>query len=173
MAVSSAVQYSVDPTAWIQYIHMMRVSGINKESIPCLSIILRLWLSPETIWLQYLPSAFGCVWGLGYFWPRRHSWDWMRNGSLLLLTSILLAPYCWLFDQALAIPALLEGAYLTKSRLLVGVLTLMSPSILITLGLGISVPSLFYLWTAPAWLVWYMVAGLSARGQEVGQPLHE
>jgi hypothetical protein len=158
LAASCMATAMIDPSAWVEYARMMRTYGIEKEFIPCLGIALRFWLSPEATWLQYLPSALGCVWALGYFWPRRHAWDWMRDGSLLMLVSIITAPYCWLFDQALAIPALLYGAYATRSRILLVVLVFASVLIQIELARGIKVQSDFFLWTAPAWLAWYLLA---------------
>jgi len=46
-------------------------SGIEKEFIPCLSVVLRLWVSPSALWLQYVPVARGGLWALGYYWRRR------------------------------------------------------------------------------------------------------
>jgi len=96
---------------------------------------------------------------LVYFWRRRHTWDWLADSSPLMLVSILAAPYCWVFDQAVAIPALLDGAYRTQSRILLALLALASLGIEVALIWGIRLPSPFFLWTAPVWLVWYLVGG--------------
>jgi hypothetical protein len=87
----------------------------------------------------------------------------LKDGSVLMLVSILSAPYCWLFDQAVAIPALLHGAYLTGSRILLALLAAASLLIEIEMVCGVKLPSALYLWTAPAWLVWYLFAMASAR----------
>jgi hypothetical protein len=167
MAASCAAAYVIDPAAWTQYLQMMHTYGVEKEFIPCLSIVLRLWISPQSMWLQSLLPALGCIWALGYYWPRRHAWDWLKEGSLLMLVSIVSAPYCWLFDQALAVPALLQGAYLTRSRVLLVVLAFTSVLIGIELVCGLSLFSVLYLWTAPAWLVWYLLAtGVSGTQAE-------
>jgi hypothetical protein len=167
IAASCAVAYCFDPVAWNQYLGMLRTSGIEHDTIPCVSFLLRSWLAPKAIWLEYVPAALGCVWALAYFWPRRGNWDWMRDGSPLMLVSILAAPYCWLFDQVLAIPALLQGAFLTRSRTLLAVLALFSALIEIALFCNYWKSSAVYLWTtwsAPAWLVWYIVARRTATG---------
>jgi uncharacterized membrane protein (DUF106 family) len=78
-----------------------------------------------------------------------------------MLVSILAAPYCWVFDQAAAIPALLDGAYRTRSRVLLALLAAASLGIEVALVCGIRLPSAFFLWTAPAWLVWYLVSAVS------------
>jgi hypothetical protein len=120
--------------------------------------VLRLWVSPNATWLQYLPSALASVWALGYYWTRRHGWDWIKNGSLLMLVSIFTAPYCWIYDQGLAIPALLEGAYLTRSRIVIAILALASILIQMELMFGPKMQTIYYFWPAPTWLAWYLVA---------------
>jgi hypothetical protein len=169
MAASCAIVYATDPTAWVDYAQMMRTSGIEKEFIPCFSIVLRLWLSPQTMWLQYLPVALGSIWGLAFFWPRRQSWDWMRDGSPLMLVSIMLAPYCWLFDQAVVIPALLQGAYLTRSRTLLAILAFVSVLIEVETLCGLRLTSAYYLWIAPACLAWYLFACATAGKPRIDQ----
>jgi hypothetical protein len=126
-------------------------------------VVLRLWVRPQAMGLQYLLPALGCLWAVAYFWKRRHRWDWLKDGSLLMLVSILSAPYCWLFDQAVAISALLDGAYRTRSRVALALLA--AASFLIDVGLvaGVKLPSALYLWTAPAWLGWYLLALRDSR----------
>jgi len=171
MGASCWAAWWIDPTAWHDYGQMMRTYGIEREFIPCWSVVIRLWIRPQAIWLQYLLPAAGCVWALAYFWKRRSTWDWSRDGGLLVLVSILSAPYCWVFDQAIAIPALLRGAYLTSSKTLLTILALASLAMEIGLVCGIKLPSAFYLWTAPAWLAWYLFAQATARQPGHGEPL--
>jgi Glycosyltransferase family 87 len=168
MAASCGVTWLIDPTAWADYAHMMRSYGIEKEFIPCWSVALRLWVRPQAMFLQYLLPALGCTWALWYFWKRRHAWDWLTDGSPLMLVSILAAPYCWLFDHVAVIPALLHGAYTTRSR--VALVLLCAASLVIEIGLvcGVKLPSPLYLWTAPVWLGWYLLATASPRGAQVG-----
>jgi hypothetical protein len=174
MAASCAITSLIDPQAWTQYLQMVHASDIANEHIPCLSSLLRQWISPHSLVLQYLPAALGCVWALSYFWPRRQSWDWLKNGSPLMLVSILTAPYSWVYDQGLVIPALLRGAFLTRSRNLLIALAFLSALVEITLFRSLSYPIVLYLWnywTAPAWLVWYLIVCNSdkqslSRGQE-------
>jgi hypothetical protein len=161
MAASCAITYAIDPLAWTQYLQMARASGIERGFVPCLSYLLRNWLTPNALWLQYLPVALGCSWALGYYWLRRQAWDWMKNGSPLMLVSILTAPYALIYDQCLVIPALLSGAILTRSRNLLIALAFLSALVEIALYRSLSHPPELFLWTywtAPAWLIWYLVA---------------
>jgi hypothetical protein len=168
MAASLGLTWLIAPAAWTEYAQMIRISGIEKEFIPCLGVALRFWVNPRLTFLQYLPSLLGCVWAVAWYWRRRGSWNWNLDGGLLLLVSVVCAPYCWLFDQALAIPALLYGAYITRSRLLLAGLALGSVAIEAALVLGVKLPSPLFVWTAPAWLLWYLLASTNRKGAGSG-----
>jgi hypothetical protein len=159
VGVSTAIALILDPLVWVHYWQMMSTVRIDRLPIPCLSVILGQRLSPNSIWLQYLPAVLGCVWALAYFRRHRHDWDWLAHGSLLMLVSVLAAPYSWLMDQAILIPALLHAAYLTRSGSLVAILALASAVVEVGILRGPPVThSALYLWTAPAWLAWYLYA---------------
>jgi hypothetical protein len=171
LGVSTAIALILDPLVWVHYWQMMSTLRIDRLPIPCLSIMLRRSLSPSTSWLQYLPSAVGCVWALTYFGRHRDDWDWMEHGSLLMLVSVLVAPYTWFMDQVILIPALLHAAYLTRSRTLIAILALASVVIEIhALRDGLTLRSEFYLWTAPAWLAMYLFATKRRHATNVYEP---
>ncbi len=158
LAISIVVTWWIDPAAWMQYAAMMRTSGIQQEQIPCIGIVLRQYVSPQSTWLQYLPAAVGCVWGLVYFWKRREAWDWLHNGNLLMVVSIVVAPYGWIMDQVLAIPAIMEGAYRTSSQMLLILLVAATITLEAELLTGVKLSSLLFFWSAPFWLAWYLLA---------------
>jgi hypothetical protein len=176
MAASCAITYAIDPLAWTQYFQMARTSGLERDFVPCLSYLLRVWLSSNSMWLQYLPVALGCAWALGYYWRRRQDWDWMKNGSPLMLVSILTAPYALIYDQGLVMPALLRGAFLTRSRNLLIALAFLSALVEIALYRSLSHPPELFLWTywtAPAWLIWYIVACAYVRKLQAERSLDQ
>ena len=172
-AASCGLVYCIDPKAWAEYLTMIRTSGVIQEYIPCLSVALRLWINPHFIWIAYVPAAVGCTWALGYFLVRRHEWDWIKDGSLLMLVSILVAPYCWMFDQSLAVPALLHGAYITRRRVLLTVLAFTSILLDAELVGGVKAASFLFLWTQPAWLIWYLIASWGGRRLAAGQAANQ
>lgn len=157
MAASCVAATLIDPAAWHDYLAMMRAPAVEQEFIPCLSDALRMGLRPQALWLQYLPAALACGWALLYFWRRRHAWNWSTHSSPLLLVSLVAAPYCFLYDQGLAIPALLHGMYATRSRALLlalaGILLLLDAELCF-----VRIISGLYMWTAPIWLAWYLLA---------------
>ena len=168
LALSSAAAFLIDPTAWSAYTRMMRSPAVENEITPCLADAMRHWLDPQAVWLRYLPALLCCVWALVYFWRRRAAWDWLTCASPLMLVSLLAAPYSWFYDQCLAIPALLHGAYATRSRKLLALLALLILVMDIELCV-FPIASPFYLWTAPSWLAWYLFARASA-GKEASRP---
>jgi hypothetical protein len=161
MAASCAIAFMIAPMEWIQYAQMMREPVRGFEFVVCLSALLRLLIWKNAAWFQYVPAVQGCVWGLWYFWPRRHTWDWMKDGSTLMLVSLITAPYSFLYDQVLAIPALLQGAFVTRSRNMLITLALLSAAIEAGLIETFWNPAAVYIWTlwsSPAWLAWYLFA---------------
>jgi hypothetical protein len=156
IAVSSAIAFCFDPYAWTHYAEMMASRRVDRISIPCLSIVLRNHTGPV---FQYLPAALACIWAMVYFKKHSGEWDWIHHGSLLMLVSVVVAPYSWFMDQAVLIPAILHGAYCTQQRS-IAVLALVGAVIEVQLLRGVPLlTSSFYLWTAPAWLGWYLWAG--------------
>lgn len=162
LALTSALSWLTDPAAWPSYLRLMRSPAVENDFIPCLSYMLRHWLRPDAVWLQYLPAAIACLWAILYYWRRRAAWDWTTHSSPLLLISLLAAPYTWFYDQCLAIPALLHAGYALRYRWM---LTLLA-SVMLLIDVAMTrflILSTFYLWTMPFWLAWYLLAQASAQ----------
>jgi len=165
MAVSTALAWWIDPQAWPRYSALMSSKPVQSEFVPSLSDAIRFWIHPQSIWIQYVPAALACVWALFYFWPRRGNWDWLENGSLLLLVSVVVSPYCFPADQCLVIPALMHGMYKTRSRALLALLAV----ILLVIQFEtwkVRIISGYYMWMAPTWLIWYLLATRSAHAAQ-------
>ena len=155
--LSCAAGYLLYPSAWARYLQMMSAPEFHAQFIPCLSQAVRLWLLPQAVWLQYLPTALTCIWAVYHFWSRRGVWDWSQQGGIVILVSLVTAPYCYVYDQGLAVPALLQAAYATRSRPLLAILGIAGLVIEVEMRF-FTVTSAFYLWTAPMWLAWYLLA---------------
>ena len=161
LAISCTIVLCIDPMAFSQYVTMVRTSQIERDFIPCLSYLLRYALLPQAIWIQYVPTVLACCWALYYYRLHQTTWDWRKHGSLLMLVSIMAAPYSWLYDQAVAIPALMQGIYLTRSRNVLIALALGSALVEVALVSTRWKASAVYgwtLWTTPVWLIWYVFA---------------
>jgi hypothetical protein len=158
LGLRSATATALDPRVWTEYFEMMAKQRLDRLVLPCVSSALRQLVYPHTTWVQSVPAALGCLWALAYFFKHRNSWNWIERASVLTLVSVTVAPYAWFFDQAILVPAILEGSNTTRSRTLIAILALMSAGIEIASLRGVLLLSPFYLWTAPAWLLWFLFA---------------
>lgn len=162
LTASCLLTLAIDPTAFAHYMELMRSPSVVQELVPCLSDAMRFAIDKQAVWLQYLPAAVGSIWAVYYYWQRRHEWNWLENSGPLVLVSLVSAPYSFIYDQSVAIPAMLNAGYRVRNRnllvLLVGLLLTISIQ-----AVKIRVSSLWFLWTAPAWLIWYLVASTPAK----------
>lgn len=164
LAASSLVVWLFDPNCWAQYSQMMRTEGMLNEFIATLSCSLRLAIDPQATWLQFLPSALGCLWSCWYFLKKRAQWGWMDQGLLVLLVSVMCSSYGWFFDESVLLPALLTSVVCMRpSGRPIWPIALVAGAALVELQAGAAVMSRAFLWTTPAWLACYLYARSGAR----------
>lgn len=173
-AASNAIALALDPRAWSHYREFLHsIAGmVGVEFIPCLSVVLRRAIDPRAYWIQGIPEALGCVWALWYFWRHRRAWDWMEHSAPVMLVALFVAPYTWMLDQSVLLPALLHGLYRTRSRALAIALAAGSGLIYLQIGLGAAVHSRWNLWPAPFWLIvyWWAMRASGTAAETEGQP---
>lgn len=153
----------VDPAAWSQYFQMMRAEGLKDEAIPTISLLFRAAISLHTAWLQFVPTVMATIWAMWYF--RRPKWRWNHEGLLVLTVSVMAAPYVWLTDEAVVLPAILHGVYVlvNKGRSLTPFVCIVLP-VLVGVIAGRTMDSWWYVWTTPAWVGFYLYAIRSKPG---------
>jgi hypothetical protein len=170
LVAATATAYFFDPLVFQHYTQMIHTTRLGL-TIPCLSIIFRKIVSPTSVWVQYIPAIAGSLWALNYFRIHRKGWDWKEQGLLLILVSVMVAPYTWLLDQAILIPSLIHGATKTTSPVLIAVLALANTAVCIgVVGSESVLHSLYFVWTAPFWLAWYLFA-VRSGGEDTGNPV--
>ncbi|MGH9585635.1 MAG: glycosyltransferase family 87 protein [Acidobacteriaceae bacterium] len=159
MVIESLIAVLFNHAIWANYRTMMHTDRFVNYFVPTLGSELRFAVRPAAIWIEFIPASLGCIWGLWYFWRNRGRWDWRTHGSLLILVSLVVAPYSWFTDQVLALPAILF-VLLGKRELRRGSLTLllaiMSAAELEMMKLDIY--SEIYIAQCLAWLAWYLYA---------------
>jgi F0F1-type ATP synthase assembly protein I len=164
LLASCTLAFCVDRHAWSQYLHMMSSSGIMGEIVPTSSEFFRILVHRDAVWLQFVPQTASCIWAVWFFWTRRKVWSWMNAGLLLLLVSVVCAPYALLTDEAIVLPAVLAGIYRAeeagRSILPFG---LFAGVAMVEVFAKIPMASAYYLWTAPAWLAWFLYATKKKR----------
>lgn len=160
--LSGLLTLSLDPHAWTQYAAMVGYSGVETDPIPTLSVLLRTYLAPHWMPLQFAPAALACVWAAAYFWQRRHQWDWLRDAPLVLQVSLIAAPYAYLNDHVVVLPALVFAASRGASKWMLALLAAASALLEIAFFVNFRSHAPFYWATVAAavfWLVWYGLAG--------------
>jgi hypothetical protein len=161
LGIFSAVPLLFCPPIYSHYLAMARTAGIEAEFVPTLGELLRIIVKPEAAWLQFVPAIAGCVWAFWYFHHRRNQWDWSTHGSLLMILSLLVAPYSWFTDQVVLLPAIFYAIYLAaaspRDRSLLWFFAINGVA-LIEVLYGIQLDSALYLWTPVAWFAWYLLS---------------
>ncbi len=159
VASSLLLSFLFDPHGWSQYAQMVNAERLQNLAIPTISVFFRLIVHREWVWLQAVPSIVGTIWGIWYFARNRETWNWRVHGLPLLLVSVMVAPYAWFTDEAIVLPAILASLYIASSRgrslVPFGVIAGIA---LIEILAGVPITSWAYLWTSPAWLIWYLWA---------------
>lgn len=163
LAASCFATELIDPAAWSQYLYWAAHSGISNEYIPCLSVELRNLIDPQAKWIAFVPVVLGSIWALAYFWRNRSRWDWLEHGNLLILVSLFVAPYCWIYDHSLALPALMYAAWRVASRAQLAVLACIFIALETMTFLAFWEAHTLYVWVAAAWLLWYVWVCRSAE----------
>ena len=166
VGIGLALTFVVDPHAWLQYRQMMETQGALSQALPTLSHVLQRLVDRNALWLQFVPEAAACVWAVWYFRKQQEQWKWMDQGLLLLLVSSVCRPYGWFFDESVLLPAILTGVLVARQagRSLWPIAIL--GTVALVEGFGhVQVTSWWYIWTAPAWLLWYLYATGKAQSR--------
>jgi len=155
----------LDPHAWQQYTELLHATGKDWNLTYSICYALRFFVYPHQLWMQYAPAAIGILLACAWYWKHRDYWDWNREGHLLILWGLLVAPYSWLYDQCIALPALLYLGY-RVSRLIAMSMVLISAGIELQLWI-FGMDYFFYsnLWCIPAIILWYYLALRQSRVQ--------
>jgi hypothetical protein len=174
----SSSSVNVSPKDWIQ---------------PILSYWFRVLIDPNRFGIQFVPTVVVAAAVVGYWWVKRKMWDWRVELPRLIFTSVIAAAYgAWLFDLVvLLVPVMHAVVRLIPSPLggkgnkaifrlaiayaLVMGLAVFFPILGLTPLTGLKVGLHYFVWFAPAVLVFYVAALRLGRPyispRKVGQPL--
>ena len=172
-----AAAYWLDPNAWPQYVQMMKSQNLIADFVPTLSNGLERLIDshltwPHLSWLRFVPDAAACAWTAWYFRSRRQQWDWMHHGMVVLLVSCLCSPYGFFFDESVLLPAVIAGMMQARrSGRSLWPLWVLGAAALVECLCMVRVTSLFFLWTTPAWLIWYLFATGAYRKEAIAPEL--
>jgi hypothetical protein len=148
-----------DIHVWSQYFTMMDSTSVFHAFVPTLSVAMRFLVDRNAVWLQFAPEVGACVWAVWYFWTRHERWNWMNEGLIVLLISVLCAPYAWLSDESVLLPAVLTAVFRAsaRGRSLIPIAVIAGVALAELYAMG-RMASYIYLWTTSAWFACYLYA---------------
>lgn len=166
MAMAMAVPLWFRPSILSDYLPTFQNAVADSVFIPTISTLVRIGIGQHVRWVQFVPAILGGIWAIVYFARQKTQWDWNRQGPLLLLVSVFVAPYSWFPDEIVVLPAILAAAYCCaeRDRSLVG-FAILDAAALLLVFCGVRVQTGAYIWTTTAWLGWYLFATRSIPEQ--------
>ncbi|MGH7193538.1 MAG: glycosyltransferase 87 family protein, partial [Candidatus Saccharimonadales bacterium] len=174
LAAESLVAMAFDARIWTQYREMILTEPFVAKPIATLGVALRFAVDRNALWVEFVPAAAGCAWALWYFWRHRKEWDWRTHGSVVTLVSMIVAPYSWVTDQVIVIPAILFALLGSKAprkgsvTLLMAILSAKEIQMLITR----TFLSKWDLVLAIFWLGWYLYATSRRSSESANERIH-
>ena len=166
-ALTTGTAWLLNPGIVAEYGEMVRTAGIEYEFIPALSGVVRLIFFRAHFWVQFLPMGVGFAWSAWYYTKHRHAWKWREQGPALLVVSALVAPYAWMTDEAILLPAILQSvmwiyskreSLRLRSRLAVTIFCGFNALLLLLLRAKIPFATGIYFWSSLLWAGWYWYA---------------
>jgi hypothetical protein len=110
-AAATGIALACNPAVLGQYVERMAHRPPEEFRTPTLGGLVREICKGDNFWVQYLAVVPGVLWLIVWGLRHRRDWDWGRQLPLLLLVSLLTAPYgAWPFDLVLLLVPLLQVA---------------------------------------------------------------
>jgi hypothetical protein len=161
LLVTSGVALAINPSVFRHFLNAVAAYPPVEWATPTVGGVLRALTGGRHFWLQAAPLVAGATWAGLYWVRRRQGWTWSAHLPLLLLVSMLTAPYGWAYDMVLlVIPvvAIAAGALARPwTRRMTWICAGYLAIDLTMLVLHIVVKNSFwFFWVAPALLIWYL-----------------
>jgi hypothetical protein len=155
-----------NPMVLYQYFHAIthQPPPLKDWATPTIGGMLRHFLGPDKLWLQFAPAVLGVVWFCFYWSKHRLNWQWPQQLPLLVAISVLTASYGWTFDYVVLLLVILP--------VVVGMCqqgwnsaTIVTLSLYLAIDVGALAANLsggiqhdfWYMWLAPALVGWYLL----------------
>jgi hypothetical protein len=159
IAASSGVVLAINPHIFTEFLQRTREYGAETQRYPNLGgIIDRI---PGTHILGFLPMLIGLIWLLFFWRKNRFTWDWKREGMIVLIISVATSYYSFPYDEILVLPALI-AAFATGNRrvfLVFFIATNIGYALyLFNIAGRMGFNYMFLAWTGTGWLITFVVA---------------
>lgn len=167
LVAATSVALAFDPHVFLHYRQMLQEAGIGEEFIPALSGVLRLLFFRRHFWVQFIPVAVATGWSIWYMRKHWQEWDWKQHGPALLVVAMFTSPYEWLSDEAILLPAVLQGLafvftaqhiFRARTKIALFVFALLDLLLLLILRSKVPFSTGIYFWSTLVWFGWYFYA---------------
>ena len=159
LAASASITLAYDPHIGPQYLDMWRTGSVKERVTPTLSVAFRFLINGNAHWLEFVPAIGAVAWAVWFYYSRRDRWLWLDHGLIVLLVSVMCAPYAWFTDESVLLVALMTAAirvrHLWKALFVVGLPTGIA---LVEVVRAVDIKNHGYIWTTPAWLLAYLIS---------------
>ena len=106
LAISMALVFVFSPNWMMDYRNAVQTPPLSYDASTLFRVLYRV-VFPQQPWIQFGGLAASSIGLLGYLIWRRPRFDLLPMMPLLLAWSVALAPYGWIYDQIVALPALI------------------------------------------------------------------
>jgi len=177
--VANIISLKFDFTIFHNYRAMLSQTPVQSMFIPALSGVLRLIFFRRFFWVQFIPMTLGFVWCAWFLWVKRSTWNWRTHGPALMVVSVLTAPYAWMTDEVVLLPAILQAAVFVysakrklslKTRLAMTIFVCLNGLLLLILAAKIPFSTGIYFWSSLVWFGWYAYGRSRRRAALKRQP---
>jgi hypothetical protein len=153
---------SFDHQIFAHYLPVLRSANTVSHELPNWSSLFQL-IHPQAGYLQYVPAICASIWAVAWYLSKGDDWDWNNEGLLVMVVSVVVAPYSWFQDEILMVPAVLGAIYRCSDcgKSLIGFFVLDGAALALIL-FSVKATSGAYLWTSLAWLGWVLYARAQA-----------
>jgi len=160
--LTCAIAWAFNPLVINQYLTITFSNPPLYWATPTLGALLRYVFGPDKTWLQFLPTIFGGLWFVYYYWSHRGRWNWMDQLPIIIPVSLLTTSYGWTFDQVLLLPLVIQAAVWAMNSPLKRSVFVLFLYLLVNLA-GVfsnrmSFTEFALWWLLPLWLVLYWLA---------------
>jgi hypothetical protein len=175
--LANSIAVAFDPAIFQHYREMLGQEQIGGLFIPALSGMIRALFFRRFFWVQFVPMGLGLLWSSRYYWKNRRRWNWRQHGLALLVVSLLTTPYSWMTDEAVLLPAILQGVVWlsraqlkVRSQLLILLFAFLDLLLLLIVHAQVPPATGIYFWSSLVWFSWYWYAsGFSGASASAGE----
>lgn len=108
----SGIAILLHPPVFSNYFVFMSRNAPEYCNHPTIYSLLCALGGGRIYWLRFLAPLLGVIWLIFFWWKDRNNWIWREKISLIIIISVLTAPFAWMHDEVLYLIPVIEIAIL-------------------------------------------------------------